>query len=273
MPLPRLVQLKQSVDQALDVFKQIIEFKTDVPNPRVARDNLIARARDGYDTWYEVIAPTVSYALRTGADFSLLQERAAEVMNQIVDFAHQKQDAMDKVLKEAGIALNSIRQAAAEAGVSQQAMYFMQEAEGHKKAATKWLVATAFLGLTALGFAVYVLYFLEYGQSQINSQQSLHLGLAKVAVFSVLSFGVLWCGRSYKSHRHNFVVNKHRQNALSTFDAFVSATKDEQTKQTVLVEAARCVFAPQQSGYLGKQSMPPTGPGQVLEVLRTTAED
>jgi hypothetical protein len=49
---------------------------------------------------------------------------------------------------------------------------------------------------------------------------------------------------------HNQVINRHRQTALTTFQAFVGSTSDLQVKNAVLLQATQAIFLPQPSGYL-----------------------
>ena len=57
------------------------------------------------------------------------------------------------------------------------------------------------------------------------------------------------CARNFLSHKHNAIVNKHRQNALLTFNALVDAAKSEDRRDVVLTYAASCIFSPQDTGY------------------------
>ena len=86
----------------------------------------------------------------------------------------------------------------------------------------------------------------------------------------MLVTSLVWTGRVYKAHRHNYVINKHRQNALRTFEAFVKAAKDEQTKSAVLLQATQCIFSPQPTGYLTHEAEP-SGSPQILEIIRSMA--
>ena len=99
---------------------------------------------------------------------------------------------------------------------------------------------------------------------------TVQLALAKVIAFSILFSAVLWAGRIYRAHRHNYVVNKHRQNALSTFEAFAKASEDTPTKNAVLLQATQCIFSPQSTGYL-PQEKEAEGSTQILEIIRGAA--
>jgi hypothetical protein len=80
----------------------------------------------------------------------------------------------------------------------------------------------------------------------------------------------VWCGKSYRAYRHNAVVNRHRQNALATFEAFAKAASDAETKNAVLLQATQCIFSPQQTGYVSGE--PETAMPQVLEIVRNVGK-
>lgn len=102
----------------------------------------------------------------------------------------------------------------------------------------------------------------------INTGLSIQLAISKLIVFSILYFALIWGSRNYRAHRHNAVVNQHRQNALSTFQAFVdSAEDDKATKDAVLLRSTETIFSPHISGYLTKESEKQNTP-QILEIFR-----
>jgi hypothetical protein len=76
----------------------------------------------------------------------------------------------------------------------------------------------------------------------------------------------------YRSQWHNHVVNKHRQNALSTFETFVKAASDEQTKNAVLIQATQCIFSQQPTGFVAHDSDGAPSP-QILEIVRGVVAD
>jgi hypothetical protein len=69
---------------------------------------------------------------------------------------------------------------------------------------------------------------------------------------------------------HNYVVNRHRQKALLTFEIFVNATRDESTKNAVLIQSTQAIFAPQPTGYLRTETEMPQV-NQVTEIVRGLA--
>src|SRR5882724_4341617 len=103
--------------------------------------------------------------------------------------------------------------------------------------------------MLTLLFGIASLLFIFFKTPDYTPAQSVQLVIAKIIIFSVLLSATLWAGRIYRATRHNQVVNKHRQNALSTFETFTKAASDDATKSAVLLQATNCIFSPQQSGY------------------------
>jgi hypothetical protein len=111
----------------------------------------------------------------------------------------------------------------------------------------------------------YLAYF--YTNLNLTTGQSIQLAISKLIVLSVLYFAIIWGSRNYSAHRHNVVINKHRQNALSTFQAFVNAAEDKATKNAVLLRSTETIFSPNASGYLTKGSEKQSTP-QILEIVQ-----
>ena len=80
--------------------------------------------------------------------------------------------------------------------------------------------------------------------------------VARGSVLLVLFMALVWCSKNYAAVRHNYIINKQRQNALSTFETFVKAAGDEdiQTKNAVLLQATQCIFSAQPTGFSNKNS-------------------
>ncbi|MFZ1547427.1 MAG: hypothetical protein WAT12_10065, partial [Candidatus Nitrotoga sp.] len=78
----------------------------------------------------------------------------------------------------------------------------------------------------------------------------------------------IWCGRIYKALKHQSTVNKHRANALKTFQAFVKAASNDNTRDAVLIETTRSIFASSPSGYLDTTDTPSDPSTKVLEIIK-----
>ena len=165
-----------------------------------------------------------------------------------------------------------IREASAEQGVSQQAVYFKKESERHDTLAAEWRFRTFLLALGLVSYAVLSLFMHKIipGLDPKDAIESAQLIAGKILIFSVIAYMLLLSARNFLANQHNAIINKHRQNALVTLRALVDAAKDEDNSDIVLMQAASCIFTPQETGYTrtgaggGKQGM--TTP--VIELLR-----
>ena len=88
------------------------------------------------------------------------------------------------------------------------------------------------------------------GLDPSDTYQSIQLVTSKVLIFGVIAYMLSLSARNFLSHKHNAILNKHRQNALLTFKALTDAAKEEENRDIVLTHASSCIFAPQDTGYI-----------------------
>jgi hypothetical protein len=238
LPFEALGEVHNYANQVLALLQQIKNFsvQTNPQNPVATRDNLIQQLRDQWNTYYRAVTPHISYAIRKGTDFDTLEREARGALALQKQLTNEQRTEKDKILAEMQGALERVRQAAAEAGVAQHAIHFKDEAEFHRKQSVYWLLAAVvFASLTI----VYALWSIAPELSGLGGATIAHvveLIVPRLIVIIVLTFGLVWSARNFASSRHNFVVNRHRQNALSSFEAFVKGAEgDAQTK-------TRCYF-------------------------------
>ena len=174
-----------------------------------------------------------------------------------LDQAHSATKPLEEQVKEAQDEIKGqiaqFWETASSMKVSTQAAYFEAEGKKHAFASYFWMVA-AFLAMSLL--VTYALYGDELLPVDFSGKTGGALTYAitrtmftRVLVFTVLGYALFFCARNYAAHRHNVIVNRHRQNALNTYTALVEANATPENRDIVLAQAARCIFAPQESGY------------------------
>lgn len=251
-----------------NVFKQILDFNAASGDAVGTRTNIISSIKVRRDQLFDQLWQYVAYGVARITDTSLLETQARATIQGIEDQAAKLTDQLTKAKTDADAALSAIRAVASEQGVSQQAIYFKDEAQGQETLADKWLKYTyRFAG--ALGaFAVLSLFLhkIEWIKPSSNAEM-FQLITSKVLIFTVLGYLLLMAARNYTTHKHNAVVNRHRQNALLTYRALVTAAEGAGTQDIVLAHAASCIFSPQETGF--SQGKGDNGPGSksVLELL------
>jgi hypothetical protein len=272
IPLSTINTLSSHAEGALGYFSQIQNFSIQShPNPLQMREQMINQISNSYDGYFTAIAPIISYSIRKGTDFESLEKKAQQIVGEM----HETQTSFilnqEKAKKEADSIIEAMRQVSAESGIAQHSFLFQNEAHLHQKIAKYWLGAVIIMGIFTFLLALYSIGYYSANITNLSPGQSIQLGIAKIIGFSVLYFGLVWTGKNYRSHRHNYVINKHRQNALNTFQAFVKATDDESTKNAVLLRSTEAIFSPCVTGYLTKEPES-QGTSQIFEVIRNAFE-
>ncbi len=269
VPYETLNQLTSQAEETSKIFKQIQNFSIQQTptNPVQARDSLIQQLRDRWYSDYTVITPHIAYAIRKGTDFDSLEREARGTLALQKQLANDFKNEKDRILGEMQDALERVRQAAAEAGVAQHAIHFKEEATFHKVQSRWWLGATIVFGLTTISYALYSLGPELNDLTATTLPRTVQLIAPRLIVIFVLSFGLAWSSKNFAASRHNFVINRHRQNALSSFETFVKGAGDPQTKDAILLQATQSIFVPQDSGFVQGEII--NNPGsQIVEIVR-----
>ncbi len=157
------------------------------------------------------------------------------------------------------------REAAASVGVAHFTADFNAEADKQDQSAEKWLKTTAGLA-TATILAALLMVFVPV-KPEATTPQVIQLFTSKAVILGLLFTATIWCGRLYKAARHQSAVNKHRANALRTFQAFTKAASDDDARNAVLMETTKSIFALTPSGYLENESAPDGGL-KIVEIVK-----
>lgn len=250
------------------IFKQILDFNAASADAAGTRTNILNNIKVRRDQVFDQLWHFVAYGVARITDTSLLETQARATIQGIEDQAAKLTEQLTKAKSDADSALAAIRTVASEHGVSQQAIYFKDEAQVQDALATKWLTYT-YRFASALGvFAILSLFLhkLDWIKPTSNAEM-FQLITSKVLIFSVLGYLLIMAARNYTTHKHNAVVNRHRQNALLTYRALVTAGEDSGTQDIVLAHAAACIFAPQETGFSSGKGDTSAGSRSVLELL------
>ncbi len=246
IPFQTLGTLLSITTDTINNFGEIITFEPkDQANPAEVRDNLIRRVEEQYLNQFNQISPILAYSFRKGIDFKSIINEARTTVSNIKEEAKM----IDSSRKEVEDALKQVKRATAEVGVVEHSIIFKNEADSHKKKGYYWLGATIALAILTVIFGFWIVSYHIDKIVEMTTAQAIQVGISKIIILAVLYFGIVWSGRIYKAEQHNYVVNQHRHNALTTFEIFVKATEDVQTKNAVLIQATHSIFSPQHSGF------------------------
>ena len=250
-PDNQLTIIRDQANATYSRFDEILKFDpAKIENPSPTRNSLIQQLNNTYPNVFNHIFQHISYGVGRAVDFRRMEHDARASIQSVKDNADKTAKELEKTKEEANAILADVRKIAAEHGVTQQAIYFKEEADSHDKDADEWRDRTVKLAWFLGFYSLASLWFTKIpGLTPDSTYQSWQLGTSKVLIFLVIAYVLLLAARNFMAHRHNAVVNRHRQNALMTFQALVDAAKNPDAKDVVLSHAASCIYAPQETGY------------------------
>ncbi|MBB3059276.1 hypothetical protein [Microbulbifer rhizosphaerae] len=264
-----LTQIKAQCDADYQKFDQIIAFDPSAQQtPSTVRDTYMTQLVNAYDPAFNKLSPHISYSLHRSADFQRLDSDARSTFQQIKDEASSIQKSLEAQKESAEGILSDIRETAAEQGVTQQAIYFQTESSVHETDAAKWEVRTIWVASTLAVFAIASIFLHKWSWiAPVNTFETVQLVSSKLLIFGVLAYLLILSAKNYLNHKHNSIVNKHRQNALMTYKAMVDATDDPGSREAILIQAAGCIFNPQTTGYTIGGDTPAVSGKSMVEIL------
>ena len=270
IPHNRLTDIQRQAKAVHNIFAQVLDFTAAQANPQDVRDSLISQTINQYQPCFDALHALIAYSHYRSADFQTLERDAREIGQKLEQSLARGQERMQTALDDIKQILVAARSAAAELGVSQQAIHFGNAAEDHKDDSKTWRMLTACFSLALLVVAVVFLF--DWGLGSANTTaESIQRGVGKVLVFATLSYAVYLSARNFLAQRHNEIVNKHRQNALLTYTTLAEAAHSDRDRDVVLTYAAACIFGPQPTGYTKDGGEAFTPPHSVIGLMTDAA--
>lgn len=176
----------------------------------------------------------------------------------------------EKAETELGQIITRTREAAASAGAGVFTQEFLAEAATLQAEALTWLRIT---GLMAFGTVVLSLGLWWLTEEKLDQGQLVQKFGSKLVILVFMFTATLWCGRIYKALRHQAANNRHRGLSLKTFQAFTEAAHDPTTKNAVLMETTKCIFANTATGYIDQSGSGQDSDIKIIEVVKSVVSD
>lgn len=272
LPFPQLQVLEQIIQQFQNYFDQVNLFSASNSNPISTRDSILNQIMSVYNSNYMQLMQFINITSLSKESLKIREREIESLLTKLKDATESSLEEMNAKYKDmASIEekINSILESAklssAKIGVAQHANYFETESKEHSKTAKLWLVATVIVGIITITWGYFSF---STSDSGITVGDAISILGSKVIVLSVLYYILVWCAKNYNASRHNYIVNKHRKNALHTFESFVKSADDIETKNAVLIQATQSIFSNQPSGYVNKESEQDS-PSKVIEIMRS----
>ncbi|HMO51048.1 MAG TPA: hypothetical protein PKE26_07360 [Kiritimatiellia bacterium] len=269
LPESHLNAIVSQANSDYNILKQILEFQPG--KPVTERDSLIIKLDQAYQPCFNALQSFISFSASKSTDFQGLERQARATIQTVSDMGNKLSDELRTKSQEAERVLELVRRAAAEHGVSQQAIYFRDDAKEHEDNA---ILSRKDIRNSAIILGVYAVFTLFLHKIPVikpeDVYQTAQLAISKVLIFGVLSYMVYLATKNFMAHKHNAVINRHRQNALMTYKALVEAAKEVANKEVILTHASACIFAPQPTGYSAGASSDGPAAKSVVELLTNT---
>jgi hypothetical protein len=266
VPEPAFRDLYTSFSQCFNVYEKMRAFNIGIPNPKETRDSLLSEFRSALQQNSRVY---LGWLALLGCEKILRSDEISTVQaakDSVLEAEKEARASLAETLK----ALQSAREASGKTGVHVFAHDFEQESKNAGQSSNRWLIATGLIGSATICLALFW-NFIFSSEIVGSGFQIWQIVSTKVIVILMLFSGTAWCGSMYKATRHQEAVNKHRANALRTFQAFVSATNDPAVKDAVLVETTKSIFSLAPSGFLSGRDVPPSADSKMFEIVRTVS--
>lgn len=258
--------IRTEADGVYNLFNTILSFDPAAPNAGEQRTALIGQVNALPEQLAGKLWQHIAYSVASSLDPTATQQEMRAALQQFEDARAESLKEVESLRDEAAEVLERVRTVAAEQGVSQQAGYFKIISEEHAEGSEIWLRRALWAGGVTVAFALISTF--TYRMPWIaptNPIEAIQLISSKIIILGILSYALIVCVRNFQSHKHNAVVNKHRQNALLTYTAFVDAAPSSASREVVLTHAAASVFSPQETGYIKQEE--PSGGRSVMEMI------
>ena len=225
--------------------------------------DLVRSAMSSIGTWIPALAYYAGKIDGWTSGMEDVRARANDFLKNTEKYAKDQRAEIAKIAKDA-------RAAAGEAGAAEFTHEFRDEAENLERKARKWLQLAG--GLTVVTLALSGLIVLGLlGDIPENAWEAAYRLGGRVILISVLFYAAVWSGRLALANLHLASVNRHRAMSLQSLKAFLHATEDAGTRDSVVLEAARAAYESVPSGYIGRQAAGQVGPARMVEIIKGAA--
>jgi hypothetical protein len=254
----KVTQFASVLSPVLTTLNQISKFEVndlnDKSDPIQRRDKMIETCKNNINTFSEIILPYLSLIIDdVKVELNSQKLEAEKIIASILDksnIAKSLLEAQSKVVSNTGIIVHS--------------NIFKEQSETYRKNANVWLgFAIAILfGIFLFGFNL-----LNRPPMPENQISIIYFSVARIIILTSLFYALNICNKNVKSFRHNSILNKHRHNALMSFQTFTTSSDDEMTKNSILLEATRTIYGIQNTGF-GDSDNESENPIKVIEILK-----
>lgn len=255
-----------SMTQASQAVDKVRTFNIETGNPTGARDQIVNEIKQSSENLLVTTQGWIPFLAYQKGDIQKNIDALTQSVKDAANILGNAKIEVEERKKDIAGIVTAAREASASAGVGVFTSDFDGRASELEVEARRWLTYAVVLAVASLAAAL-ASYFLPIAKDASNAQIFQHM-TSKLVVLLVLITATVWCGKIFKALKHQATVNSHRANALKTFQAFVKASSDDNTRDAVLLETTRSIFALSPSGYLEASDPTSDSPTKVMEIFK-----
>lgn len=274
IPDQLLSEIRTQAESDYGRFQRVLDFDPQRDQDPSAKAVVINGFNNSYYDAFRALYPYISCGASRSVDLKNIEEDARATLTTLFEGGAKRIQDIEEANKQAQQVLNDMRGAAGQLGVTRQATFFAEEAKSHDRNATVWMWVTVGMAVmvSLLAFLSLFLHTIE-GLRPRSAIDSYQLIASKFLIFGVASYMLILSARNFMSNKHNAVLNKHRENALMTFEALADAATDNKLKDVILTHASACIFSPQETGYSKASGFGSVAGGKsVIELIQGAAK-
>lgn len=264
-------QIRDYFRRLLDRFQEIYNFNLQ-NSSREEHKELLQKIVRFCDEVKGQLRPIVAYLQSKKAE-QLETQVKATVANTVTEAVEKLDAETDRLQKQVDQSeQNEVKrqedfnQFMVRESVSEYGTIFKEQANEHKGAARGWLISTVVLSIGFGGVFIWLFNVLRLGGTEwVGVLQNIFTkGFLLSLIYLLLNCSI----KNYNAQKHLEVINRHRQNALDTFEKFASSAARQETKEEVLLAATNAIFDANQSGYLSAKMRGNENVSPILQVIK-----
>ena len=275
-------QIRSYLQQWRDRFQAVYNFNPENPdlqNPKEEHKGILRDSVIFCDEVKQQLGPIVTYLkskeveqletqVKSTVDNTVTNavERLNTETNQLQKQSNQAEQNETQRQEEFDQLKSQVQELLAKESVSEYGEIFDEQANKHQRAAFWWLVSTVGLSIGFGGVFIWLFNVLRLGGTEWEGilQNIFTKGFLLSLIYLLLNRSI----KNYTAQKHLEVINRHRQNALDTFERFVSSAARQETKEEVLLAATNAIFDANQSGYLSTKMKGSESTNPIPQVIK-----
>ena len=262
LPNEHVGKVRSYLPQLYEIAQKIEDFDISGENPTETHADLLKEVSDFCNAAKNSLSQTITYLKFTQigqlqGQINVTIDDAMKGFNAEVERAKRNNEDAEAKEAERQEKFEQIERDVEDLirkkSISSYEKIFADQAEEHRKNARNWLIVTSLL---AVGFSL-IFWWLIKDLAPAGSQLPAILQnlVAKGFFLSLIYLLLNRSIKNYTAEKHLQTVNRHRQNALATFEEFEKAAgKNQETRDAVLLACTDAIFDANQSGYLSTKT-------------------